>query len=630
MGEMTEAASVGTLAMRSRSTRSVFWWWSAALFVVIFGPSLFIEPYVSGLLLQAYIFAVLAVATDVAWGYTGILTFASAAMFGIGAYAVGVMFVHVSTAGWSVPVALFTGVSLAVALSAVIGWLAFYSRVRVSEFYIAVVTLGLSVLFSQTVSYGGALTGGSNGLSGFPTISVSGRDWYLIAAALLFASMLAALRVMSSDFGLVLRAVRDHEIRCRYLGIHTPLIKTLVFTACNGLSAAAGVAYALYTTVVAPSLVGIVLATNVLIWVMLGGRGTIIGPVVAAVLVNVATPELSASIPLYWQGALGLAFIMVVVLLPRGLIPGIWAGLRAPFRRARPDTAAASAGFSAGLAPRQRGSMFAVSDPAPSADAEPAARMGVADRPVLEVKGVSKSFGSFHALTEVSLSVRRGELISIVGPNGAGKTSLVRCISDGQERTAGEVAIDGRPIGHSPPDIIVGLGMGRKFQGASVFDSLTTGECLRIASWVGRIPSLWGQEPVVRLPAHAAEVVETLGLREVWSLPARDISHGQRQALELAMVLSLEPRILVLDEPTAGLTSAERSAVGRLLTRLVSTGRLAVLLIEHDFNFVKEISTRIVVLHEGRILADGSVAEVANSRIVKDVYLGRSEARATS
>jgi branched-chain amino acid transport system permease protein len=529
-----------------------------------------------------------------------------------------------------VPVALCIGVFLAVALSAVIGWLAFYSRVKVSEFYIAVVTLGLSVLFSQTVSYGGALTGGSNGLSGFATISVSGRDWYLIAAALLLASMLAALRVVSSDFGLVLRAVRDHEIRCRYLGIHTPLIKTLVFTACNGSSAAAGVAYALYTTVVAPSLVGIVLATNVLIWVMLGGRGTIIGPVIAAVLVNVATPELSASIPLYWQGALGLVFIIVVVLLPRGLIPGIWAGLRAPFRRARRDSAAASAGFAADPQRRHQGSMFAVSDAAPSADAESAARVAVADRPVLEVRSVSKNFGSFHALTEVSLIVRRGELISIVGPNGAGKTSLVRCISDGEERTGGDVAIDGRPIGHSPPDVIVGLGMGRKFQGASVFESLTTGECLRIASWAGRIPSLWGQEPVVRLPTHAAKVVETLGLREVWNLPARDISHGQRQALELAMVLSLEPSILVLDEPTAGLTTAERSAVGRLLTQLVSTGRLAVLLIEHDFSFVKEISTRIVVLHEGRILADGSVAEVADSRIVKDVYLGRSEAQADS
>ena len=235
------------------------------------------------------------------------------------------------------------------------------------------------------------------------------------------------------------------------------------------------------TTVVAPSLVGIVLATNVLIWVMLGGRGTIIGPVVAAVLVNAATPELSAS-PFPSTGR------------------ARWACLR--HRRgtpaARPDSRdlgracarlwpagqtgfSKSVGLSAGRPVRGRCHRCIRRPLSPGA--KPAASMGAAARrPVLDIDGVSKSFGSFHALTDVSLEVRRGELVSIVGPNGAGKTSLVRCISDGQERTAGDVAIDGQPIGHSPPDVIVGLGMGRKFQGASVFDSLTIGECLRIAA----------------------------------------------------------------------------------------------------------------------------------------------------
>ena len=112
---------------------------------------------------------------------------------------------------------------------------------------------------------------------------------------------------------------------------------------------------------------------------------------------------------------------------------------------------------------------------------------------VLEIDGVAKSYGSFHALNGVALKVRRGELVSIVGPNGAGKTSLVRCIADGQERTAGEIAVGGRSIGRSAPDVIVGLGVGRKFQGASVFGSLTVGECLKIAAWKGRLPSVWRQ-----------------------------------------------------------------------------------------------------------------------------------------
>jgi branched-chain amino acid transport system permease protein len=596
--------------MRATARFGVVGRWAAALFLVIFAPALFIGDYTAGLLAQAFIFAILAVTADLVWGYTGILTFASAAMFGLGAYAVGAIFVHVSTAGWAVPVALALGIFLAVAVSALIGWLAFYSRIRVSEFYIAVVTLGLSVLFSQSVSYGGALTGGSNGLSGFHSVAVSFAGWYLIAGLALLLAMVAALRAVHSDFGLVLRAVRDHEVRCRYLGLDTPLIKTAIFTACNGVAALAGGLHALLTTVVAPSLVGIVLTTNVLIWVMLGGRATILGPVIAAVLVNAATPELSLTIPLYWQGALGLVFVIVVVTLPRGLLPGLWQGLARLWPAARHQDLAPAGGRHFTALPRAAASVPAAHDV------------------VLDIDGVAKSYGSFHALNGVALRVRRGELVSIVGPNGAGKTSLVRCIADGQERTAGEIAVGGRPIGRSAPDVIVGLGVGRKFQGASVFGSLTVGECLKIAAWKGRLPSVWRQRPSVALPAEAVEVVERLGLDRVWDRLAHDISHGQRQALELAMVLALEPSVLMLDEPTAGLTTAERAAVGELLTRLVAGGRLAVVLIEHDFAFVKQISSRIVVLHEGRILADGTVAEVADSPLVREVYLGRSRSRA--
>jgi branched-chain amino acid transport system permease protein len=586
-----------------------FWRVAGLLALVVALPGLLIGPYTAGLLVQAYLFAILALATDLVWGYTGILTFASGAMFGIGAYAVGAVFVHLSNAGWAIPFAFAVGILIAALLSLLIGWLAFYSRIRVSEFYIALVTLGLSVLFSQTVSYGGALTGGSNGLSGFATVSLGAGAWYAIAGATLLLAMIVALRVAGSDAGLILRAVRDHEVRCRYLGIRTPRLKMLVFTAGNAVAAAAGAFYALYTTVVAPSLVGIVLATNVLIWVTLGGRGTIIGPVVAAVLVNAATPELSTSIPLYWQGALGLAFILVVLLLPRGLLPGLWQAairlLPSGMRRA------GAAG----------GPLYA---------AAPAGAVVADGGPVLEAHGVAKSYGSFHALTDVDLTVRCGELVSIVGPNGAGKTSLVRCISDGLERSRGHVAVGGRSIGRSPPDAVVGLGIGRKFQGASVFDSLTVGECLRIASWKGALPSAWRRQATVTLPAAAVAVVERLNLAPSWSVPARDISHGQRQALELAMVLALEPALLVLDEPTAGLTRAERAAIGELLVQLVATGRLAVLLIEHDFEFVKQISTRIVVLHEGRVLADGTVAEVAHSALVGQVYLGRAERGGTA
>ena len=317
---------------------------AAGMALAIFLPLFGMSSYFAGILVQAFLLAILAVSTDLVWGYTGILSFASAAMFGVGAYAVGIMFVHVSSEPWSIPLALIASTVVAGLLSLIIGWLAFYSRIQLSEFYITIVTLGISVLFSQTVSYGGWLTGGSNGLSGFHTVAISDNAWYVIAGVALIAASLAALGPASNDFGLVLRAIRDHELRCRYIGIRTPWVKTLVFTAANCVAAMAGVLYGLYATVVAPSLAGIVLATNVLIWVMLGGGGTIIGPVIAAVAINAATPELNISMPFYWQGALGLLFILVVVLMPRGLLPELWSpvrklwGRRAEHRRTLPTT----------------------------------------------------------------------------------------------------------------------------------------------------------------------------------------------------------------------------------------------------------------------------------------------------
>jgi branched-chain amino acid transport system permease protein len=599
-------------ASRARSRFQLAWPFAVIAFcaavATLAATSRLLSDYVSGLLVQSFLFGMVALITDVIWGYAGILTFASAAMFGIGAYAVGIMIAHVPTLAAAVTLAAVVAALAAAALSAVVGWLAFYSRTRVSEFYVAVVTLGLSVLFGQMVLYGGALTGGSNGLSGFATVDLSNRSWYLLTGFALIGAIFVAMKFVRSDFGLLLRALRDHEQRCRYLGIHAPYVKTVIFTAGNAAVALVGVLYALFTTVVAPSLVGITLATNVLIWVTLGGRATIVGPVIAAVLVNAATPQLSTSMPLYWQGVLGLTFVLVVVLLPRGLLPGIGLGLWRLLWNVSPGW--------------RSNSDFEGAHSAPLFESGEDGKKVLDSDALLDVRGVSKSFGSFHALSNVDLQVRPGELISIVGPNGAGKTSLVRCISDGIERDSGAIAICGHAIGRSAPDAIVGLGLGRKFQGASVFGSLTVRESLKLAVWRGQLPGVWRRDSRLVLPPGAAEVVNALGLRAVWDLPAKDISHGQRQALELAMVLALQPKVLLLDEPTAGLSTAERGLVGDLLLRLADTGQLAIVLIEHDFEFVKRISSRIVVLVGGKLVADGGVAEISESKLVREAYLG--------
>lgn len=262
----------------------------------------------------------------------------------------------------------------------------------------------------------------------------------------------------------------------------------------------------------------------------------------------------------------------------------------------------------------------------PSGVGGPRQRNSVADEaykaPVLELKGVGMQYGSLVALQEVNLTAYRGEVVGIVGPNGAGKTTLLRCIADGRERSTGEVLINGHHIGRLPPQDCVAFGVSRKFQSPNVFDALTVLDCLRIARSHRQPASLWQRSITVELPEPALHAVELSGLTTMLHEQAGHLSHGAKQALELAMVLAQEPTVVLLDEPTAGLTRDERAAIGSVLTELAQSHRLCILLIEHDLDFVRKISTRLVVLHMGKILLDGPLAVVADDPVIRSIYVG--------
>jgi branched-chain amino acid transport system permease protein len=204
----------------------------------------------------------------------------------------------------------------------------------------------------------------------------------------------------------------------------------------------------------------------------------------------------------------------------------------------------------------------------------------------------------------------------------------MRCMSDGAERSAGTVVLCGNDIGQLPPDRCVQFGLGRKFQNANIFETLTVAECLRIAGTIVERPSLLRRSTTLSLPPYALEVLRTTHLDQRLGAVAKDLSHGQQQALELAMVLALEPRIVLLDEPTAGLTKTERTQIGNVLAALAHQYQLCCLLVEHDLDFVAGIATRIVVLHQGRIVMQGNFDEVVNSELVRTIYAGTAQSAA--
>lgn len=577
---------------RAARGRDLLWLAIACLALTVAGPWLF-DTYLLNVLIKALFFAVAAVTVDILWGYTGYLTFGQSAFFGVGAYAAGLAFTHYGFSPGIALAAALVAVGAAMLLALATGWLSFYRGA--SPFFATVISLVLPIVLTQVVLSGGTYTGSSSGLTGYDTFDLSLEAWYVIAAGGLSIVALLAWVAVRSDGGRILAALRDNEGRCSYLGLNTAHWRIALLVVCGAVASLAGFGYGAFSGVVAPELTGFVFGTELIIWVALGGRGTVWGPVLGAVLINVAGSYLSGNMPFLYQLVLGVTFILVILLLPRGLLPL----LLAPWRRRRP-------------AP--------VPELVARAPAQAAAESG------LVLAGVAKRFGSLKVLEGIDLRARGGELLGLIGPNGAGKTTLMRCIADGAERSEGTVELCGHAVRRDGPEQCVRYGLGRKFQNANIFDTLTVAESLRIATTLRERPSWRRRAPVLALPAYALEVLRMTGLDQQLDRVARDLSHGQQQALELAMVLALEPRVVLLDEPTAGLSKDERARIGQVLSALAHTHGLCCLLVEHDLDFVAEVATRIIVLHQGRIVMDGSFREVAESELVRTIYAGNAPA----
>ncbi|TRC75504.1 ATP-binding cassette domain-containing protein [Mesorhizobium sp. WSM4307] len=571
----------------------------ATAVVVVIGPALF-DRFTLNVLTRSMIYAMLAVTVDILWGYTGILTFGQAAFFGTGAYASAMVLSHLGSTPALLALALALAVIVPVLLGGFVGWLSFGHGS--TPLYATVISLVVPIVVTQLVFSGGVWTGSSSGLVGYSGLPLGLPGYFRLTGICLIVTTVVALVFTRSDAGKLLVAIRDNEARCAYLGLNPQRLKIVLTALLAGVAGIAGFLYANASGVVAPENTGFVFGTEIVLWTALGGRGTIIGPVMGAIGIDYLSAQLSGDLPFLWNLVVGTLFVVMIILLPNGLAQ--LARMALPRRNGEQANAAGS----------------------PAITVAPAGNGSTGDNRVLSVSGLGKSFGSLQVLQGIDLDVRPGELVSLVGPNGAGKTTLMRCLSDGTEATTGSVSIAGQNIDGMTPDEIVTLGVGRKFQVASVFDSLTVADCLRMARASRQAPSLLRRSATLGLPAAAADILRSTGLDRMLGQPVSLLSHGQKQSLELAMVVALEPKLILLDEPTAGLTKVERTTIGGTLQKLTGELGFAAILVEHDLDFVRDISTRIVVLHQGKLVLDGSVADVVNSETVRTIYSGAAHA----
>lgn len=567
----------------------------SALLLVMFGP-LVLDRFSLNVLTRSMIYAMLAITVDLLWGYTGILTFGQAAFFGVGAYATAMVLTHIGASPSLFVLALVAAVLVPLVLGLAVGWLSFYHGS--TPLYATVISLVVPIVITQLIYSGGVWTGSSSGMVGYQTLPLGLAGFFRLTGICLLVLAVVAFVFVRSDAGRLLVAIRDNETRVAYLGISPSRIKIALMAVLAGVAGLAGFLFANASGVVAPENSGFVFGTELVVWTALGGRGTIFGPLLGAIGIDYLSANLSGELPFLWQLLVGGLFVVMIILLPGGLASLVTARFGQGERKRRLDAL-------------------------PSATRANALASGT---PVVSVTGLGKSFGALSVLKGIDFAIRPGELVSVVGPNGAGKTTLMRCLSDGTEKIEGRVEIAGRDIAGLPPQDVVALGVGRKFQVASIFDSMTVAECLRMVRMRHERPALTQSPDALDLPAAAIEILRLTGLTDMADRPVSLLSHGQRQALELAMVVALEPRLILLDEPTAGLSKAERMTIGVVLKRLTADLGFAAILVEHDLDFVREISSRIVVLHQGKLVLDGTVEDVVQSETVRTIYSGGAHA----
>jgi urea transport system ATP-binding protein len=244
--------------------------------------------------------------------------------------------------------------------------------------------------------------------------------------------------------------------------------------------------------------------------------------------------------------------------------------------------------------------------------------------PILETKALTKRFGGLTAISDLYFRLDEGELRCLVGPNGAGKTTFFNLVTGREKPTAGEIFFGSEPISHLAVHEISRRGVGRKFQIPNVYESLTVYENAAIAGQHALpLRRLLTAGAARRFRDRILAGLSHVGLADKHAMPAAHLSHGEKQWLEIGMVLASEPRLILLDEPTAGMTTEEtRKTVG--LLRELSARRLTLLVIGHDMQFIRAIAQKVTVLHKGRLVAEGDIGEVESDRLVRDVYLGKA------
>jgi branched-chain amino acid transport system permease protein len=577
-----------------------------AVVAALIAAPLFAPPFWITLLNYIGLYSIVALGLVLLTGVAGQTSFGQAAFVGIGAYVTAYLSTHFESLSWLPWLNLVFGLVLTAVIALALGFITL--RMRGHYLPLATIAWGISLyyLFGNL-----EFLGGHTGMTGIPALSVAGfelrneRYFCYLIWAIAVAALWTTHNLLDSRPGRAIRALRGGLDMAEAFGVNTGRLKIVVFVYAALLACVSGWLYAHLQRFVNPTPFGLNQGIEYLFMAVVGGAGSVWGAVVGATLVTVLKTQLQDWLPSL-LGRSGnfevIVFGILIVVLLQRTRDGVWPWL-ARLLPARPPPLLRSA-----------------AKPLSSRGATPPG-------PLLVVEGARKQFGGLVAVDDLSFEIRSGEILGLIGPNGAGKTTMFNLISGALPLTRGAIAFGGVRIAGLDPYVIARLGVARTFQlvrllpAMSVLDNVAFGAYLRGSAGFFRAALRLDRQEEARAMAEAAVQIGRVGLAAQLHALAGSLPLGQQRLVEIARALAADPRLLLLDEPAAGLRYGEKQELAALLGSLKREG-MTILLVEHDMDFVMGLTDRLVVMDFGEKLAEGLPIEIQANPLVREAYLG--------